>query len=186
MIKKLSLLSILTTFLVVNCGVAIPRTTVLEPKDSAQEHQLDACGIKITIPAKWKLEAEPSVPPVLHAVKDKIDIVIDVITEKDVEKVSTKMIEKIKTTLNKEIVGGRVAKNTTPNKIEVTTIYTMSADKKDSADVDVILCPSGAGSLVLYTYSPIATYNTDRAAVLAITNSAKSTKEEAAAPAKKK
>jgi hypothetical protein len=191
MSKKLFSISILTTlFFLINCGgaapIAIPRNVVKEAKAEPQEHALDACAIKITIPAGWTLEAEAGVPPILHAVKDKIDIVVDVVTEKEVEKISTQMIERIKKTLNKEIVGGRVAKSTTPNKIEVTTIYTMSSDKKDSADVDVVACPSGAGSLVLYTYSPIATYNADRAAVLAITNSVKSTAPEAPAPAKKK
>lgn len=185
--KIISLLSLLTIAALVNCGSAIPRTTVLEVSDKTQTHKLDACAITIDVPAGWKLEAEASVPPILHAVKDKIDIVVDVLTDKTPEEVKTKMMDKIKDTVGKPIKGGRMEKRTNPNKIEITTIYTMSEDGKDSADIDVISCPSGAGSLVLYTYSPVATYKTDRAAVVEIANSVKSTIEiPTKVPAKKK
>jgi hypothetical protein len=177
MTKKITLLSIVTALaLLVNCG-SLPRVVVLEAADKDQTYKLDACAITINVPAGWKFESEPSVPPVFHAVKDKIDIVIDILTDKEPEEVKTKMMANIKAKFGKEIKGGRMEKRTNPNKVEVTTIYTMSADNKDSADIDVIACPSGAGSLVLYTYSPVASYKTDRAAVVAITNSAKSTIE---------
>jgi hypothetical protein len=188
MTRKLTLLVIFTlTTLLLNCG-SLPRTVVLEASDKPQEYKLDACAVSIVVPSGWRFESEASVPPVFHAVKGKIDIVIDVLTDKEVDQVKDKMIAKIKQTVGKPIVGGRVAKRTNPNKIEITTIYTMSEDKKDSADIDVIACPSGAGSLVLYTYSPIATYAKDRAEVEAIANSVKSLIElpPAKVPAKKK
>lgn len=185
--RTLSLLSLILIATLINCGSAIPRTTVLEASDKTQTHKLEACAITIDIPAGWKLEAEASVPPVLHAVKDKIDIVVDVLTDKTPEEVKNKMIDRIKETVGKPIKGGRMEKRTNPNKIEITTIYTMSEDGKDSADIDVISCPSGTGSLVLYTYSPVATYKTDRAAVVEIANSVKSTIEvPSKTPTKKK
>lgn len=186
MTRKITLLSIVASLaLLANCG-SLPRAVVLEATDKAQDYKMDACAISIVVPAGWRFESEAAIPPVFHAVKDKIDIVVDVLTDKEPEQVKDKMMARIQETVGKPIKGGRIAKRTNPNKVEITTIYTMSEDGKDSADIDVVACPSGAGSLVLYTYSPVASYKTDRAAVEAVANSVKSTIEIPTKTPKKK
>ncbi len=152
------------------------RRTVKEASDKAYDYTLPGCGLKITIPAGFKIEA-PLIPTgaELFVVKDKIDIIADVmLTESNAEKVWSKIepeAEKREAGYNMKL--SRPMEKKKINGIDAVTFYGTAKGGADSIDVDAFNCPTGTSSVAFYTYSPVATYKTDRPAVLALVNSVK-------------
>jgi hypothetical protein len=172
--KKFLFVLALVAF-IVSCGGG-QRRTVKEASDTSSEYTLDGCGLKINIPAGWKIEV-PLIPTgaELFVVKDQIDIIVDVmLTESNAEKVWSKIegqAEKREAGYNMKL--SRPMEKKKINGIDAVTFYGTAKAGADSIDVDAFNCPTGTSSVAFYTYSPVSTYKTDRPAVLALVNSVK-------------
>lgn len=158
----------------------IPRIPVSDLDGSAAKvYEVPGCQLQLTVPAGWKGEMAGST---LHIIKDKIDIIVDFTSEKDITAIQGKVLEEMKELLdnkNLKSVAPRSRKSSGGVDIQVLPAYAGA----DSIDADAILCPSGKGAIILYSLSPLSTYKTDRPQVMAFTDTAKSL--GTIAPAKK-
>lgn len=165
--NKIFLLSILFLFGLTSCG---GRQVLLPAMDKSQTYRFDKCGIQVTIPGTWRLEMDMELD--YHVVKEPVDVIVDVISETNVEEIWDDIKDEIERKAETSLKGGRVEPKKI-NSLKAVTIYHMSQDGALSVDVDGITCPSGTGSMIFYTYSPVKSYARDRAAVKEIFNSAK-------------
>lgn len=158
--------------LVSNCG-SLPSIRIPVPGldgSAAQAYEVPGCQLQLTVPAGWKGEMEGTT---LHIIKDKIDIIVDVTSEKDIKAIQDKVLEEMKELLNNKNLKSaapRSRKSSGGVEIQVLPAYAGA----DSIDADAILCPSGKAAVILYSLSPLSTYKTDRPQVMAFTDTAKS------------
>ena len=168
--KKISflLLSLLTA-LISSCG-SLPRIDAPGlDGSSAKTYEIPGCQLQLTVPAGWKGELAGSA---LHIIKDKIDIIVDLTTEKDIYAIQTKVIEEMKDLLNRNDLKSaptRTRKSAGGVDIQILPAWAGA----DSVDVDAVLCPSGQGAVLFYSLSPLSTYKTDRPQVIAFVDSAR-------------
>jgi hypothetical protein len=162
-----------------NCG-SLPRIPVSDlDGSSAKVYEVPGCQLSLTVPAGWKGEMAGTT---LHIIKDKIDIIVDFTSEKDIAAIQGEVIKEMKKLLendNLKAAAPRTRKSSGGVDVQVLPAYAGA----DSIDADAILCPSGKGAVILYSLSPLSTYKTDRPQVMAFTDTAKSL--GALTPAKK-
>ena len=173
------LLSLLTA-LISSCG-SLPRIDAPGlDGSSAKPYEIPGCQLQLIVPAGWKGELEGGTT--LHIIKDKIDIIVDFTTEKDIPAIQTKVVDKMKDLLKRDDLKSnppRTRKSAGGVDIQILPAWA----GQDSVDVDAVLCPSGQGAVLFYSLSPLTSYKTDRPLVEAFVNSAKSL--GSLAPAKK-
>jgi hypothetical protein len=162
-----------------NCG-SLPRIPVSDlDGSSAKVYEVPGCQLSLTVPQGWKGEMAGTT---LHIIKDKIDIIVDFTSEKDIAAIQEEVIKEMKKLLendNLKAAAPRTRKSSGGVDVQVLPAYAGA----DSIDADAILCPSGKGAVILYSLSPLSTYKTDRPQVMAFTDTAKSL--GALTPAKK-
>ena len=178
--KKISISMIAVLIaLASNCG-SLPRIPVSDlDGSSAKVYEVPGCQLSLTVPQGWKGEMAGTT---LHIIKDKIDIIVDFTSEKDIAAIQGEVIKEMKKLLendNLKAAAPRTRKSSGGVDVQVLPAYAGA----DSIDADAILCPSGKGAVILYSLSPLSTYKTDRPQVMAFTDTAKSL--GALTPAKK-
>ena len=178
--KNISFLLLsLITALFSSCG-SLPRIDAPGlDGSSAKPYEIPGCQLQLTVPAGWKGELEGTT---LHIIKDKIDIIVDVTTEKDLPAIQNKVVDKMKDLLKRDDLKSNPARTRkSAGGVDIQILPAWAG--QDSVDVDAVLCPSGQGAVLFYSLSPLSTYRTDRPQVIAFVDSAKSL--GSLAPAKK-
>ncbi len=177
--KTISFLLLLLTAFLSSCG-SLPRIPAPGlDGSSAKAYSIPGCQLEVTVPAGWKGELDGTT---LHIIKDKIDIIVDVTSEKDISAIQDKVIETMKELLKRDDLkkfNTRTRKSA--GGVDIQILPAMAGS--ESIDVDAVLCPSGQGAVLFYSLSPISSYKTDRPQVIAFVDSAKSL--GSIAPAKK-
>jgi hypothetical protein len=188
--NKNLIISAILAIAVVSCG-GLPRRTILDVSDKPQTYALDACGLQVTIPPGWAVQApsDPTRIGELYVVKDKVEILLDImVTEPQAEKIWPKLEVKAEKERNEKHLQLNRTEKKKINGIEAVTFYGTAG--ANSIDVDAFNCPSGTSSVAFYVFSPNASYKSDRAAVLQLVNSVKLadgvTPSKSVTPTKKK
>ncbi|NBU96760.1 MAG: hypothetical protein EBS19_00880 [Spirochaetia bacterium] len=158
------------TALISSCG-SLPRIDAPGlDGSSAKPYEIPGCQLQLTVPAGWKGELEGTT---LHIIKDKIDIIVDVTTEKDLPAIQTKVVDKMKELLKRDDLKSNPARTRkSAGGVDIQILPAWAG--QDSVDVDAVLCPSGRGAVLFYSLSPLSSYKTDRPQVIAFVDSAKS------------
>jgi len=180
--KKNLILSAILVVATIGCGSAVPRTTVLEAKETTQPLPLSACGLQVTIPAGWAVEKDLISINDLYVTKDKIDIHIDYMpTESDSTKIGPALVTKIE----KEQKTTMKINTTKPNNIGGMKGASILGQAPGNVSIDIYAfnCPL-IGSTAFYVVSPIATWKRDNAVVQEMIKTVKTVVIEGAKPKK--
>jgi hypothetical protein len=146
---------------------------------SAKPYAIPGCQLQVTVPHGWKGELDNGFT--LHIIRDKIDIIVDITTKTDIKEIQLDVIDNLKMFLKvSELKGSYPRARKSDNGVEIQIVPFFGGI--ESMDVDVILCPSGLGSVIFYSLSPLKYQRTARPHVIAFTDTAKSLKP--AAPSK--
>jgi hypothetical protein len=82
-----------------NCG-SLPRIPVSDlDGSSAKVYEVPGCQLSLTVPAGWKGEMAGTT---LHIIKDKIDIIVDFTSEKDIAAIQGEVIKEMKKLLEND------------------------------------------------------------------------------------